>query len=158
MSEGLALYRGTGAEIALSATLAIQAGLVGRIQSSQEGLRIQEEALSIAQKNGELFWEAELHRCKGELLLQSGKAGKNQEEAETCFQQALETAQKQQAKSLELRAAMSLSRLWQDQGKTKAAYKLLSSVYDWFTEGFETAGLKEAKRLLGKLHGQSSKP
>jgi len=94
----------------------------------------------------------------GQVVLLSGEAGigksrlvqalENQVEAEACFQQALEVARRQQAKSLELRAAMSLSRLWQHQGKTEQARQLLAEVYAWFTEGFDTADLQEAKALL----------
>ncbi len=90
-----------------------------------------------------------MHRLKGELLLQHTVAQPG--EAEACFQRALEIARRQQAKSLELRAAMSLSRLWQRQGKGAAARQLLAQVYDWFTEGFDTADLQEAKALLEEL-------
>jgi predicted ATPase len=94
-------------------------------------------------------WEPELYRLKGALLLQP--SADTQAEAETCFQQALTVARHQQAKSLELRAAMSLSRLWQSQGKRTEAYELLAPVYGWFTEGFDTADLQEAKALLEAL-------
>jgi hypothetical protein len=93
--------------------------------------------------------EAELHRLKGELLLQQSSG--NQPEAETCFQKALDVARSQQAKSWELRAATSLARLWQPQDKRQEAYDLLAPVYNWFTEGFDTADLKEAKALLDNL-------
>ncbi|MHC4337900.1 MAG: hypothetical protein ACYSTG_08155, partial [Planctomycetota bacterium] len=96
-------------------------------------------------------WEAELHRGKGGfLLMQQGKRQKVGE-AEECFRQALDIARRQQAKSLELRAAMSLSRLWQQQGKQEEAHHLLAEIYGWFTEGFDTADLKEAKVLLEAL-------
>jgi predicted ATPase len=100
----------------------------------------------------EHFWEAELYRLRGELL-QHGLWG-TQDGASTpeaCFRQALDIAQSQQAKSLELRAAMSLSRLWQQQGKRAAARALLAEIYGWFTEGFDTADLQEAKVLLAEL-------
>ena len=99
------------------------------------------------------WWEAELHRLKGALLLQGTEA--QQEEAEACFQQAIDVARRQQAKSLELRAAMSLARLWQQQGKRADARALLAEVYGWFTEGFNTADLQEAKALLTALSGTS---
>jgi predicted ATPase len=94
------------------------------------------------------LWAAELHRLKGELLLR--RAGPT-EEAEACFRQALDTARHQQAKSLELRAVTSLSRLWQQQGKRAEAHDLLAPVYGWFTEGFDTIDLQEAKALLDAL-------
>jgi predicted ATPase len=104
------------------------------------------------------FYEAELHRIKGELLLaQEGKSekakGKTEEvsEAEACFQKAFDIAQSQRAKTLELRAVMSLSRLWQKQGKKQEAHQLLAEVYGWFTEGFDTADLNEAKAMLEEL-------
>jgi predicted ATPase len=92
---------------------------------------------------------AELYRIKGELLL--GQTVPDEEEAESCFQKAIEVARSQTAKSLELRAAMSLSRLWQRQGKMPEARQLLTDIYGWFTEGFDTADLKAAKALLEEL-------
>jgi predicted ATPase len=97
----------------------------------------------------ERYWEAEVHRLRGVLLLR--QPGTPQAEAETWLQRALDVARRQQAKSLELRAAMSLSRLWQQQSKRAEAYALLAPVYGWFTEGFDTADLQEAKALLGVL-------
>jgi predicted ATPase len=103
-------------------------------------------------KSAVRWWEAELYRLRGELLLQHAVAQPG--EAETCFRQALDIARRQQAKSLELRAAMSLCRLWQRQGKRDAARQLLAEVYGWFTEGFDTADLQEAKALLEELPGE----
>jgi predicted ATPase len=100
-------------------------------------------------KNGERVYEAELHRLKGELLL--SLPIDNQDEAKTCFQQALVLARRQEAKALELRAAMSLSRLWQQLGKRDEARQLSSGIYAWFTEGFNTADLQEAQALLADL-------
>jgi len=103
--------------------------------------------------------EAELYRLKGTLTLQSkiqGPKSKLEQEAEECFLKAIEIAQRQQAKSLELRAVMSLSRLWQKQGKKDEARKILAEIYGWFTEGFDTADLKEAKALLGELEGKET--
>jgi adenylate cyclase len=124
------------------------------------------EPLAGAHKNGEYWREAELHRLKGELLLQSSVRGPKSEvlppnfglqsldpEAELCFHQAIDVARRQEAKSLELRAAMSLSRLWQHQGKRAEARQLLSEIYGWFTEGFDTADLQEAQALLAALGG-----
>jgi predicted ATPase len=100
--------------------------------------------------SGERFYEAELHRLKGELILLQQSAA-NQAEAETCFHHALEIARTQQAKSFELRTATSLARLWQRQGKRTKAYELLAPVYGWFTEGFDTADLQEARVLVEAL-------
>jgi predicted ATPase len=111
------------------------------------------EALDSAEKRGEGYCEAELYRLKGELLLQSG--GQSLEtrgkEAEGCFQKALAVARRQEAKSWELRAATSLARLWQQQDKKEEAHEMLAEIYGWFTEGFDTKDLQEAKALLKKL-------
>ncbi len=100
------------------------------------------------------YYEAELYRLKGQLTLQSKvqcPKSKVEEEAEACFHKALDIARHQQAKSLELRAVMSLSRLWQQQGKRNEAHQMLVEIYDWFTEGFDTKDLQEAKALLEEL-------
>jgi predicted ATPase len=116
---------------------------------AEEGLSILAEALALVHKTEERFYEAELYRLQGELLLTQPM--RQIAEAEACFQQALDVARHQQAKSLELRAAMSLARLWQHQGKQHEAYQLLAEIYGWFTEGFDTADLQEAKALLAEL-------
>jgi predicted ATPase len=95
-------------------------------------------------------YEAEAHRIKGTLLLH--QAVPDAAQAEVCFQQALDIARQQEAKSWELRAATSLTRLWQSQGKRQEAHDLLASVYEWFPEGFDTADLIEAKQLLDELN------
>ena len=115
----------------------------------EAGLAALSEALALVEKTGERYYEAELHRLKGELLLQH--AAPEVSHAEACFQQALDVARRQQAKSWELRAATSLSRLWQQQGKRAEAHALLAPIYGWFTEGFDTADLQEAKALLEAL-------
>jgi predicted ATPase len=135
-----------------------------------------EEALVTAEQHAERFYEAELHRLKGELFLRQWReAGTNpssralqlrqaasgetaggtplQREAEACFQSALALARRQRAKMLELRAALSLSRLWQQQGKQATARQLMAEVYGWFTEGFETTDLQEAGAFLQELGG-----
>ena len=123
----------------------------------EAGLGVLEEALETTENHTERFYEAELHRLQGELLLRTlvGTTGlsSQQMQAEACFQRALDIARQQGAKSLELRAAMSLSRLWQQQGKRTEALQLLAAVYDWFTEGFDTADLQEARALLDVLRG-----
>ena len=121
----------------------------GEVRQPEEGLTVLVEALATVDNTGERNWEAELHRHKGDLLLM--QQGQNVDEAEECFRQALDIARRQQAKSLELRAAMSLSRLWQQQGKQEEAHQLLAEIYGWFTEGFDTADLKEANVLLKEL-------
>ena len=103
-------------------------------------------------QTGKHLDESGLYRCKGELLLaQDGTRHTSAAEAEACFHQALAIARRQQGKTLELRAAMSLSRLWQGQGKRDAARELLSEIYGWFTEGFDTTLLQEAKALVAEL-------
>jgi len=107
------------------------------------------EALTLADKTGDRWYEPEIYRFKGALLLQ--QSPHNHTEAQDCFHRALDVACAQQAKSLELRAATSLSRLWQQHGKRHKARLLLSAVYTWFTEGFGTADVQEAKALLEEL-------
>jgi predicted ATPase len=120
----------------------------GKVGQPEQGLRVVAEALAEVHK-GLRYYEAELYRLRGELLL--GVSADNHPQAERSFQQALDIARRQQAKAFELRAAMSLSRLWQRQGKRAAAHQLLAPIYGWFTEGFETADLREAKALLEVL-------
>ncbi len=115
----------------------------------ETGLTILAEALTLAGATGVRWYEPERSRLKGELLLQ--QSPDNHAEAQACFHYALDLARSQQAKSLELRAATSLARLWQQQGKRNEAYQLLAEVYGWFTEGFGTADLQEAKALLDEL-------
>jgi predicted ATPase len=119
---------------------------VGRCE---EGLTLLAEALALTNDREERRWEAELYRLKGEILLVHAAA--HHAEAETCFRQALDVARHQQAKSWELRAAMSLAHLWQQQGKHTEARELLAPIYSWFPEGFDTADLQEAKALLEEL-------
>jgi predicted ATPase len=116
---------------------------------STRGIEALAEALATLPTSGARWCEAEVHRLRGVLLLQGAMA--QPEEAEACLQQALTVARRQQAKSLELRATMSLSRLWQQQGKRTEANALLAPIYGWFTEGFDTADLQEAKALLETL-------
>jgi predicted ATPase len=122
-----------------------------RLGHTEDGLQALAEAHSLMEQREERYWEAEIHRLRGVLLLRQPETP--QVEAEACLQQALTVARRQQAKSLELRAALSLARLWQQQGKRAAAYELLAPIYGWFTEGFDTADLQEAKTLLEELAG-----
>jgi predicted ATPase len=121
----------------------------GQAGQPETGLQVVAEALTLVAATEERWWEAEVSRLKGELLLQLLIPDVHQ--AEACFQQALNVARGQQAKALELRAAISLSRLWRQQGQREAARHLLAPVYDWFTEGFDTPDLREAKALVEEL-------
>src|SRR5262249_13887098 len=115
----------------------------------EDGLQALAEAHTLVEQHEERYWEAEVCRLRGVVLLQ--QTGTPQAEAEAWLQRALDVARRQEAKSLELRAAMSLSRFWQQQGKRTEAYELLAPVYGWFTEGLDTADLQEAKALLEEL-------
>ena len=114
-----------------------------------DGLSALTEALAIADEHEIRFYEAETHRLKGELLLKQNNS--NATEAQSCFERAVEIARRQSAKSWELRATMSLARLLASQGKRDEARTMLSEIYNWFTEGFDTADLKDAKALLEEL-------
>jgi predicted ATPase len=118
----------------------------GRVE---EGLEALTEALTRIERTSERWWEAEAHRLMGELLLQRSPTGFGQ--AEGCYRRAVERARGQGAKSLELRASTSLAELWRDQGKHAEARDLLAPIYGWFTEGFDTADLKDARALLEEL-------
>jgi predicted ATPase len=149
MREGLVAYRATGARSLGHWFHALLAEACGRAGQVETGLRSLEEALEALQTTEDRCYEAEVYRLKGELLLQQSAA--RQGEAEEHVQQALTVARRQEAKSLELRAATSLARLWQQQGKQAEAHALLAPVYGWFAEGFDTADLLEAKALLAEL-------
>jgi class 3 adenylate cyclase/predicted ATPase/predicted transcriptional regulator len=149
MHQGLAIHRTTGAEALQPYFLALLAEAYGKGGQIDQGLCLVAEALAAVDNFGERFYAAELHRLQGELLLQ--QSSDNATEAESCFAQAMVIAQKQSAKSWELRAATSLARLWQQQGKRQEAHDLLAPIYGWFTEGFDTADLKDAKALLDEL-------
>src|SRR5262249_5860519 len=127
------------------------AGHVGQVK---DGLRLLAAARTGLEANGQGDLLAEVYRLQGEFLLR--QATSDAAQAEVCFQQALAIARQQQAKAWELRAAMSLARLWQQQGKRAAAYALLAPIYGWFTEGFDTADLQDAKALLKALEVERS--
>ena len=175
--QGLAFLRTTGVENWRPYYLALLAEAYGKEGQAGEGLALLVEALAGVHKTGERVHEPELYRLKGQLTLQSRQVedksrtslgqveGKSEvanpqpltpnpqaeAEAEACFLKAIEIARRQQAKSLELRAVMSLSRLWQQQGKKEEAWQMLADIYGWFTEGFDTADLQEATALLDEL-------
>ena len=165
-----------GGELARPYRLALLAEAYGKGGQIEKGLAVLGEALKGVDALGERWWATELYRLQGELTLQQSRARLGhvqsqaqpspnksevpnvppptpgpQTEAEACFRKAIEIACKQQAKSLQLRATTSLARLWQQQGKQVEARELLAPVYEWFTEGFDTADLKDAKTLLDKL-------
>jgi len=155
LQQGLAAYRATGAAVLQTYWCVLLAEALSKAEQTEAGLRILDEALATISTSGEHRSEAELYRLRGELLQQTGSGGpyttSGQSSPEACFQQALAIARQQQAKSLELRAATSLARLWQQQGKRAAARQLLALVYGWFTEGFDTVDLQEARVLLEVL-------
>jgi predicted ATPase len=146
--QGVAAYRATGAALLCPYFLALLAEAYQSVGRGEAGLRVLEEAWPMVDQ-GVHFYEAELHRLTGECLLH--QAVPDALQAERAFQHALSVARHQQAKSLELRAATNLARLWQSQGTRQEAYDLLAPLYGWFTEGFDTADLQEAKALLEEL-------
>jgi predicted ATPase len=118
---------------------------------AQEGLDVIEQALALMEKTGECHFEAELLRYKGELLMMQASDNGAEAEAEDCLHQALDVARQQDARSWELRATISLCRLWQHRGEQKAARQALTNIYDWFSEGFDTLDLHKARMLLETL-------
>jgi predicted ATPase len=151
LRQGLAAWQATGSKVWRPTFLALLAEAWAKAGQVEAGLTALAEALAAIDTSGERFYEAELYRLKGECLMQRTGSPTSTKEAEACFQHALAVARHQQAKSLELRAAVSLCRLWQQQGKRAEACALLAPIYGWFTEGFDTADLQEAKTLLDEL-------
>jgi predicted ATPase len=149
LRQGLAAIRATGTEQRWSLFLVVLADATGRAGQVEEGLRLLTEALAALGASGQGDLLAEAYRLQGIMLLR--QAVPDAVQAQACFQQALTIARRQQAKSWELRVALSLSRLWQRHGKRQEAYDLLAPIYGWFTEGFDTADLQEAKALLEAL-------
>ena len=149
LRRGLAAYRSTGAEVAETYLLSLLAEAEGTVGDSEQALATVDEALQLAGTTGVRCWEPELHRLKGQFQLQRERA--NARAAEDSFRKAIEVAREQEAKSWQLRAATSLARLWAEHGRRARARDLLAPVYGWFTEGFDTADLKEAKALLDEL-------
>lgn len=163
--EGIEALRIQNIELGRTTDLAILAQAYGRTQRPAEGLRVLEEAFTLAHDHAESFYEAELYRLKGELLCQAAVEARisqdcparaspgvpRVEAAEACFHQAMTLAHQQGARALELRAVLSLSRYWQHQGQRAAARQMLAGIYHWFTEGFATPDLQEAKTLIEVL-------
>jgi len=149
LQQAIAAYQAMGLRFALPYGLALVTSLYGCTGRPEVGLATLAEALDMVESQGEYMWQAELFRLKGELLLVPAVAASD--EAEHCFQQALAIARAQHARSWELRAATSLARLWQQQGKHHEAHQVLTEVYGWFIEGFATADLQAAQALLHEL-------
>ena len=150
LRRGIDAKRASGVASGQLHFLSVLAEACGKAGQPEEGLAAVEEALKVFRETEDYLEVMEPYRVKGELLLQSRGQG-TEAEAEECFQQAIDIARSIEVKSLELRAAISLARLWQRQGKKAEAYQLLSEIYNWFTEGFYTKDLQEAKVLLGEL-------
>jgi len=155
MQRSLAAWRATGAERTRPRLLVELADACAQAGRPEEGLRALDEAQALIEQSGEGYYTAELYRLQGELLLLQCRAEAEEvsdfPNAEDCFWQAIELARHQQAKSWELRATLSLCRLWHSQGKGTQARDLLAEVHTWFTEGFDTPDLKEARALLDVL-------
>ncbi|MBI4641493.1 MAG: hypothetical protein HY731_12410 [Candidatus Tectomicrobia bacterium] len=171
MHQSLPALQTTGVQRLRPAQLALLAEACEKARHIEEGLSVLTEALAAVHRSGERWWEAELYRLKGELLgkgeWEKGRVGEKEKNRpltrspthsspEECFLQAIDIARRQSARSLELRAVVSLSRLWQQQGKKEEARQILAEIYRWFTEGFDTADLKGAKALLGELEGTAA--
>ena len=147
--DGFSRIEPTGGEALTPYYLSLLAEAYGKMAQPETGLDILEKAFELVEKNDEFWYKSELYRLKGDLLLRLSI--ENQNAASVCFHHSLDLARHQQAKSWELRAAISQSRLCQQQGKYDDARQVLLEVYDWFTEGFDTADLTEAKVLLNEL-------
>jgi predicted ATPase/class 3 adenylate cyclase len=162
MSRGMEAYWATGAELLRPYLIGLLAEVLGERESTERGLTLLAEALEAVEKTGERFYEAELYRQKGELLFRSYKEGSGLHdftahssrsgEIERCFLKAMTVAGRQKAKWFELRAATSLARLWNHQGRKEDAHTVLVKSYNWFTEGFDTADLKDARLFLSQLN------
>jgi predicted ATPase len=152
MQQGMDVLQATGGCIRYHYYRALLAEAYSHVGQIDQGCRVLSEAFTDLQNTGECWWEAELHRLRGELQLQAADAGQHVAfSPEACFLKALQVAQRQQTKSLGLRAALSLSRLWQQQGRRDEAWQLLAPIYTGFTEGFHTPDLQEAQALLEAL-------
>jgi predicted ATPase len=147
--QGIAALRATGTALLVPFLCTVLAEVCDHLCHPEDGLQALAEAHTLVEQSEERWWEAEIYRLRGVLLLQ--QTGTPQAEAEAWLQRALDVACRQEAKSLELRTATSLARLWQQQGKRAEAHELLAPIYGWFTEGFDTADLQEAKALLEEL-------
>ena len=148
LRESIAAFKASGAQLRLPYYLGLLAQVCGRAACAGDGLAAVDEGMAASRAHNERWWDAELHRVRGELFLAGGA---DENEAESTYGRAIEIAQRQKAKSLELRAATSLARLWRTQRRADDARRLLQNLYSWFTEGFDTVDLREAKALLDEL-------
>jgi predicted ATPase len=146
MEQGLALYSAVR-HVNTPYMLAVLASANADLGKPGEALELLKDAFAATEISGERWWQAELHRLRGRLLVARGQ----HDESEACFRRAIEVSSGQSARLLELRAATSLARLWSDQGRNVEARDLLTPIYAWFTEGFETPDLRETKILLDSL-------
>jgi predicted ATPase len=176
MRQSIEAYRAKGSNLMMTCYLGLVADLYGMEWQVAEGLRVVDEALATAGRTGERWWEAELHRTRGKLLIKQAIAvagalpslddqsplalidPSTLSETENCFHRAIEVARSQYAKSLELRAVTSLGRFWLLCGKKDEARAMIAEIFDWFTEGFDTADLKDAEALLDELQSQTALP
>jgi predicted ATPase len=149
IDAAIARLRGMNMLTQLSFYLGLRARALLTLNRQATALECVDEALATALSNDEHYFEPELHRMKGEMLLHADY--RRADAAQTCFLEAVRASRYCEAKSLELRAAMSLAQLWQTQGKKKEGFDFLAPVYTWFTEGFDTKDLKQAKALLEEL-------
>ena len=149
ITSALTAWRSTGSTAFVPLYLSYLASAYAELCQFNDAWRCISEAMTAVETTKESWWEAEINRIAGEIALKSPE--QDAAKAEGYFERALAVARQQQAKSWELRAAMSLARLWRDQGKVQQAHELLAPVYGWFSEGFETRDLKEAKALLNEL-------
>src|SRR5262249_2671845 len=148
-ASGITLWRSIGSMYWLPTFLSYLAMAYAELSQFDDAWRCLNEAMTAIERTRETWFEADVYRIAGEVVLKSPQA--DAANAQTYFERALTVARQQHAKSWELRAAMSLARLWRDQGKLQQARELLAPVYGWFTEGFDTLDLKEAKALLEEL-------
>jgi predicted ATPase len=149
ITSGIAAYRSTGSTLSSPTWLSYLAKAHADLRQFDDAWRCIGEAIVAVERTKERWWKAEVNRIAGEIALMLPK--RDTAKAEAYFERALSVARQQQAKPWELRASMSLARLWRDQGKVQQARELLAPVYGWFTEGFDTRDLKEAKALLEEL-------
>ena len=148
MRQSLAIFNVAGMVVGIPYMHALLAEVLNRFGQAEIGLAQLDEAMVVVERTEHRTWEPELYRLRGELL---ARQGASPTEVEACFQQAIEIARRQESRSLELRAVLSLSHLWQSQGKIEEAHQRLAQIYGWFSEGFETRDLVEARELLESL-------
>ncbi len=149
--QGRGAWQAAGADLLAPFMCTLMAEVYQHLEQYDAGRRALDEAITLMEQTEERWWAAEVYRLKGVFVLHQNGSETAVQEAETHFQQALSIARQQQAKSLELRAAMSLCRLWQQHHQSAKARECLAEIYDWFAEGFDTTDLREAKALLESL-------